>query len=502
MAYRRAVPSRRAAADDRLRRYRAKRDFSITAEPRGTDPPAANGWRFVVQRHRASRLHYDVRLEADGVLVSWAVPKGPTLDPAAKRLAVHVEDHPLDYYDFEGVIAAGEYGGGDVIVWDWGTWALTEGDDPVAAIEAGDLHLALDGDKLRGRFALVRRGHDGREQWLLIKKRDDDAAGGWDPEDHPRSVKSGRTNDEVRDAPAASWTGRASWAGATTAELASLDALGAAGTWSIGGHDVRLAGLDDQVLHGRGKGRALTRRDLVRYHATMAPALLGYLAGRPLDLAERVRPPDWMRRAGHGSRQHVVADSAAALAWLAGHGVVELRPSITTVDDPEHPGWAVFVLGAQGDARRADVLALARLHRTALEHLGVDGRPALAGGTTIQLLVPVGSGSTTAEVRRFVETVTAVIVASAPDAVARAATGGFPESFVAPFSALARPGAPVVVPVGWDDLSSRRAQWTVADAARRLGEHGDPLAPLVDGAPRIPSLDDGSASARRGTEAR
>ena len=142
------------------------------------------------------------------MLVSWAVPKGPTLDPAVKRMAVHVEDHPLDYFDFEGVIPEGEYGGGDVIVWDWGTWELADerrraGGDR----RAGDLHFDLHGEKLRGRFVLVRRGRDGRggsgdrEQWLLLKKRDEDAVAGWDPEQFPRSVKSGRTNDEVTGIP-------------------------------------------------------------------------------------------------------------------------------------------------------------------------------------------------------------------------------------------------------------------------------------------------------------
>jgi len=185
--------------NDRLARYRAKRDFTATAEPAGGPPPTAIGHRFVVQRHRARAAHYDLRLEADGVLLSWAVPKGPTLDPEAKRLAVHVEDHPLEYLDFEGVIPAGEYGGGDVIVWDWGTWSGDEGTDAVAAIEAGELHFDLFGAKLAGRFALVRRGPaGGKEQWLLVHKHDAAAVSGWNPDDHPRSVKSGLTNDDVK----------------------------------------------------------------------------------------------------------------------------------------------------------------------------------------------------------------------------------------------------------------------------------------------------------------
>lgn len=164
-------------------------------------PAATNGDRFVVQLHRATARHYDVRLEAAGVLLSWAVPKGPTLDPSARRLAVRVEDHHLDHFDFEGVIGAGRPGGGDVIVWDWGTWTLRDATDPIAAVEAGDLHFDLHGHKLRGSLALVRRGRQvrrhGREQWLLIHKRDDASVDGWDPDDHPRSVKTGRTNDEV-----------------------------------------------------------------------------------------------------------------------------------------------------------------------------------------------------------------------------------------------------------------------------------------------------------------
>jgi bifunctional non-homologous end joining protein LigD len=151
----------------------------------------------VVQRHRASRLHYDLRFEIDGVLVSWAVPKGPTLDATVKRLAVKVEDHPMEYAAFEGVIGKGSYGGGDVIVWDQGTWEPYGTDDPAAAVANGELHAEVQGEKLKGRLVLVRTGAKDSSEWLLIHKRDEYAVEGWDPEAHPRSVISGLTNEEV-----------------------------------------------------------------------------------------------------------------------------------------------------------------------------------------------------------------------------------------------------------------------------------------------------------------
>jgi bifunctional non-homologous end joining protein LigD len=204
-----------------LEEYKRKRDFGKTPEPSGGTVAgvAAGSGRFVVQRHRATRLHYDFRLEIDGLLVSWAVPKGPTLDSTQRRMAVHVEDHPIEYLDFEGVIPKGEYGGGDVIVWDWGTWqAEPETPDGRRAVEDGEVKFSLSGQKLRGRFTIVRTsgrgsGRGARErresarmpfeessgdQWLLIHKRDDAAVEGWDAEDYPQSVKTGRTNDEVK----------------------------------------------------------------------------------------------------------------------------------------------------------------------------------------------------------------------------------------------------------------------------------------------------------------
>jgi bifunctional non-homologous end joining protein LigD len=184
----------------RLAAYRAKRDPARTPEPFGARP-LASGRRFVVHKHAARRLHYDLRLEIAGVLASWAVPKGPPGLPGDKRLAVHVEDHPLEYGDFEGVIPEGSYGAGPSIIWDSGTYRLVDGADPVEAVRQGKLDLELAGHKLRGRWALVRTSR-GERDWLLIKKTD---AGGSPPagadvlERYPESVVSGLTIEELRE---------------------------------------------------------------------------------------------------------------------------------------------------------------------------------------------------------------------------------------------------------------------------------------------------------------
>ena len=192
-----------------LRAYRGKRRFESTPEPEGApvDAEAARATndrgRYVVQRHRATRLHYDLRLEIGGVLVSWAVPRGPTLDSSRRRLAIHVEDHPIEYFGFEGVIPRAGYGAGDVIVWDWGRWSADAANsDAAAALVAGEFKFQLVGQKLHGGFVLIRTERlagrrDQKDNWLLIHRRDDFAVPGWDAEDHARSVKTERTNDEL-----------------------------------------------------------------------------------------------------------------------------------------------------------------------------------------------------------------------------------------------------------------------------------------------------------------
>jgi bifunctional non-homologous end joining protein LigD len=227
-----------------LEEYKRKRRFEETPEP----PPKIGkktGNRFVVQKHRATRLHYDFRLEMEGVLKSWAVPKGPSLDPADKRLAMQVEDHPVSYFDFEGTIPEGNYGAGTVMVWDVGTWEPLSPEpvngkyvpgtaaEAAAMLKKGDLKIRLHGKRLKGDFALVhikgrRPGSKGTE-WLLIKKQDDEAVEGYDIDKYDTSVLSGQSMSQIAgDKDSAKWTSsppvsrgklKAPWLAETLAKL-------------------------------------------------------------------------------------------------------------------------------------------------------------------------------------------------------------------------------------------------------------------------------------------
>ncbi len=525
---------------DRLTTYREKRHFTATPEPAGAPPQPGPGpgGRYVVQRHRARRLHYDFRLEVGGVLASWAVPKGPTLDPAARRQAIHVEDHPIEYFHFEGVIPKGEYGGGDVIVWDWGTWAPADGVDPAKAIADGELHFDLEGERLRGRFVLVRTGEaGGKEQWLLLHKRDDFAVKGWDPEALPTSVKTGRTNDEVAQAPEALWRSDKpaaeaeerlqpvlpEWEPATERELDALDSLGAQGVWELQGQALKLTNLDKVLFPAE---PPVTKRELISYAARIGPWLLPYLWDRPVNLHRYPNgvdkpgfwhkevpshAPAWLARwrneeADPGETEwYVVADSVPALAWLANYGAVELNPWTSTRHDPHEPTWALIDIDPGSRTTWDELLVLARLFRTALSHLGVTAQPKVTGKRGIQVWVPVARGYSFDDTREWVEQVSRAVGATVPELVswewvkterrglARLdyTQNAINKTLVAPFSSRPAPGAPVSVPIAWEELDDealRPDRWTVRTVFDRLAEQGDPLRPLIGLQQQLPSL--------------
>lgn len=192
--------------NDSLQEYQEKRDFRRTSEPEGGSRSASEVPIFVIQKHDASNLHYDFRLEVEGVLKSWAVPKGPSTDPNEKRLAVSTEDHPLEYADFEGIIPEGEYGAGTVIVWDRGPYrnlrAQKESDKATMSqsIESGHIEIWLEGEKIQGGYALIRTGQQDEERWLLVKMDDQKADARRNPTStEPKSVLSGQTLDDIRE---------------------------------------------------------------------------------------------------------------------------------------------------------------------------------------------------------------------------------------------------------------------------------------------------------------
>ena len=508
---------------EKLASYRRKRDFTATPEPAGEPRESTGQRRFVVQRHRARSLHYDLRFEIDGVLVSWAVPKGPTLDPNVRRLAVHVEDHPIEYLDFEGVIPGGEYGGGDVIVWDRGTWQPARTDDPAKAVAEGELHAELRGEKLRGRLVLIRRDQpDHENDWLLLHKHDEYAVEGWDPEDHPRSVISGRTNDEVKADPVKLWRSDKPASEAeeeltpTTIErpdTSALEELGKEGVWDVFGRVLKVTNLDKVLFPARQGEKPVTKRELLRYAALIAPTILPYVEGRAMNLhrfpngADRNgfwhkelpdHVPGWLPRwdnplADPGeTTTYLVVDEPAALVWAANFGALEWHAWTSRTDEPERPTYALFDIDPGERTSWDEVLELARLHRTAFEKLEVRAQPKVTGSRGIQVWVPIRRGPSFDETRAWVEQVERTIGKLVPDLVSwkwqKSQRGGkarldytqnaINKTLVVPYSPRPRPGAPVSVPIGWhelDDPDLRPDRWTIRTVLDRIDEEGDPF---------------------------
>jgi bifunctional non-homologous end joining protein LigD len=562
----------------RLTAYQRKRDFGRTPEPAGDQPaPAAAGGaaRFVVQRHRARRLHYDLRFEMDGVLASWAVPKGPTLDPDVRRIAIHVEDHPIEYLNFEGVIPAGGYGAGDVIVWDRGTWEPHATDDPVQAVADGELHVDVTGEKLRGRLILVRTGppdgpgagraggpgpagESGQEQWLLLHKHDEYAVKGWDPEQHPESVLSGRTNDQVKARPDRIWRSDLPAAQASVPvepgrsgpgaqrkraapdggdatpitfdgradELSKLDALGPAGSLDVFGRHLRLTNLDKVLFPARPGEDPVTKRELIRYAIQIGPVILPYLAGRPLNMHrfpggadtagfwQKALPehaPGWIGRwdnpeADRGKvHTYLVVNEPADLVWAANFGALEWHAWTALAADPARPTYALIDIDPGTSTTWDEVLVLARLHRAALDHLGVAGRPKLTGRRGIQIWVPIAPGPGFEDTRAWVEELSRSIGSVVPELVSWkwdvSERGGRArldytqnvshKTLVAPYSPRAAAGAPISAPLDWgelDDPALRPDSVTIRTALDRLARNGDPFRPLVNCEQSLPPI--------------
>ena len=491
-------------APRKLAKYRDKRQFDATPEPSG-ERAVAPGHRFVIQQHAARRMHYDFRLELDGVLLSWSVPKGPSLSPKHKRLAVRTEDHPLDYADFEGAIPKGQYGGGTVSVWDRGTWQ-PDG-NARDGLERGRLTFTLDGEKLHGTWHLVRTKPTGKqESWLLFKSRDAAANENLDiTAEAPNSVLSLRSIDEIAAAPDRVWSSnRPSDVAALVAQL------------PVGFPLTNL----DKVLYPE---QGLTKGQLVAYLAVVAEHMLPHVAGRPLTLLRcpegRGTPCFFQKKRGAGTPAAVATvdvvesdgthadymrvDDLAGLVALAQLGTLEIHTWGCHADALERPDLLVFDLDPGPDVAWDRVAAAALELRRRLGELSLESWVKTTGGKGLHVAVPVHPRADWDQHKAFAQEVVERLAHDEPALytanMAKAQRkgrifldylrNGRGATFVAPYSPRAREGAPVALPISWDELARGidPLAFTIATVPRRLGEHArDPWAGLLEADQHLP----------------
>jgi bifunctional non-homologous end joining protein LigD len=488
------------------------RDFGQTPEPSGEGARPVAGRSFVIQQHAARRLHYDFRLEHEGVLWSWSVPKGPSLSPTDRRLAVRTEDHPLDYADFEGVIPPGQYGSGTVVVWDHGTWE-PEG-DPGEGMKRGRLTFVLHGEKLHGRWHLVRTRPTGKqESWLLFKGRDEAASDTADVvAEQPASVLSGRTIEEVAAAPARTWQSNR----APDARQAAAAARPEVSAKPRGGEDLlglvaqlplgfALTNLDKVLFPEQG----LTKGELIAYLAVVADWMLPHVRNRPLTL---VRCPE-----GRGKpcffQKHVLAGSPAAirrvpleetdgeqveymaiddmpgLVALAQLGTLEIHTWGSHADEPERPDLMVIDLDPDVGLPWERVALGAFELRRRLREIGLESFVKTTGGKGLHVAVPLARSVGWDELKAFSKAIVEAMERDEPD---RYTTNmgkvhrrgkvfldylrnGRNATFIAPYSPRARADAPVAVPITWEELAHGvdAAAFTARTVPERLGELGE-----------------------------
>jgi bifunctional non-homologous end joining protein LigD len=504
------------AASSKLSKYRSMRDFGKTPEPSGDRAASTAGNRFVIQQHAARRMHYDFRLELDGVLLSWSVPKGPSLSPGEKRLAVRTEDHPLDYAGFEGIIPKGQYGGGTVSVWDNGTWQ-PDG-DPHEGMRKGHLTFTLDGHKLHGRWHLIRTKPSGNaDNWLLFKGRDDAANENVDiVTAEPRSVLSGRTLDEIAEAADRVWQSERraeptamEKRAARIAELRAPNDLAALVEQLPLGF--RLTNLDKVLYPEEG----ITKAHLIGYIAVVADWMLPHVGNRPLTLVRcpegRHKPCFFQKKIYPGAPkaigtveireetgevvEYMTVTDMPGLVGLAQLGTLEIHTWGCHADKVERPDLMVLDLDPDPDVPWDRVALGAFEVRKRLHQLGLQSWVKTTGGKGLHVCVPIERRIDWDDFKAFAKRFADRLAADEPKQYTSIITksarrnkifidylrNGRNATFIAPYSPRARPGAPVAVPLSWEELAHGidPAAFTTQTVPKRLASLDDPWAEIT-----------------------
>ena len=512
--------------------YQQKRDFKQTPEPKGK-VVKTNKHRFVCQEHHASNLHFDFRLEIGGVLKSWSLKKGPSMDPDVRRLAIPTEDHPVEYLKFQGDIPKGNYGAGQHRIWDEGSYKLIDGDDVEQQFDKGKLKIELDGEKLKGSFALFKLG--GRDQWLMVKSRDDFAESGYElklllPDkdgstmikDGPKAEKRsssttnrgvhGETNKPVVKKSAKPEKGEKL---PTVADLLKRKDLKGDHRVKVDKYAVNLTSLDRVYWPEEG----YTKADLLRYYAEVTPYILPYLKDRPLimkryptgisgisfhqhdvdDVPEFVDTIELEAEDENGKHMvdYVVCDNLATHLYVANLGAIERHPWHSTVKKLYNPTWFVFDLDPGEKVEFETICDVAVSAREIITDLGLESYAKTSGSRGIHVYVPIKPEYTYDEVADLAAAIAKTIADENP-ASATVERGkakrkkeqiyvdhlqnAYGKSVVAPYSVRPKTGATVSAPLEWNEVEKKRitiADFTIKNMLARLKKKGDIFKPAL-----------------------
>lgn len=495
-------------AQDSLKKYRAKRNVKASGEPAAKVKKGHKLPIFTIQKHDASHLHYDFRIEVDGVMPSWAVPKGPTLDPKIKRLAIMTEDHPLDYATFEGTIAEGNYGAGQVIVWDTGTYENIKHDHegnliPLAeCIERGTVEIFLHGKKLQGGFALIRTHLGDGKDWLLIKMKDKYADSKSNPvKSKPQSVLSGKTIEDVK----SDSTVLIPKKKITRKKLTKIKKLSQDDpAIVVDGTSVQITH-PDKVIFPKDK---ITKKEFVDYYELIAPIMLPYLKDRPLSMQRFVdgidKPGFYQKEAGSyfpdyidqvtikkqgGVVHEVVVNNAPSLVYLANQLVITFHRWLSTTDHLDYPNIMIFDLDPAG-SDFGQVRAAALMLKKILEKLDLVPFVMTTGSKGLHVVVPLKGDVPFDDVRSFAHDIAQIMADGDPENLTlemrkdkRAGRifvdylrNSSSATAVCPYSVRPKEGAPVATPIEWSEVSKKTLKpdrFTIKNIFKRLERKGD-----------------------------
>lgn len=505
-----------------LELYNKKRDFRGTPEPKGKISKT-DSRTFVVQEHHATNLHFDFRMEIGGVLKSWSVPKGPSMDPSIKRLAVPTEDHPLEYAKFEGRIPEGHYGAGMQLIWDAGTFETFGGENPEKQFKKGKLQFELSGKRLKGTFNLFRlHGGDG---WLLVKADDEHAVTDWKLE-LLLPDKAGRKFIENKKAAPAKEIKKRSKVSRTKAKpkkdekAVSLDSLlkerkpAGARAVKIGGYVVKLTSLDRVYWPKEG----YTKADLIRYYSEVSKYILPYLKDRPLIMRrfpagiagpsfhqhDVDEAPEYVRTVAYRVREedrhvvdYVVCDNLQTHLYLANLGAIERHPWHSRAGTLEYPDWFVFDLDPGKKVEFETICELALSVKKTIEGFGLESYAKMSGSRGIHVYVPIKPKYSYEKVIALAKKIATVAAEENPDIAtverskAKRKAGqvyvdfmqnNIGKSVVAPYSVRPRPGATVSAPLEWKEVAKKKistGDFTIKNMPARLQKKGDLFKPVL-----------------------